>query len=161
MIGTQLLRRQVGLALISVHTSKLLYSLIDWRWYDASGNVIKHRVTSIEFEHIGKTAIADCVAYMLPPEPLEKVTGHFEISDADSLSTQRNTMWYYMLYRKDYKIGKTYRLYWIYWNNGEKTWGSQYDDMQVTEIVGKTVGADTFSCYHFQRQNPRTDWSPV
>jgi len=97
---------------------------------------------------------------MLPPEPLEQVTAHFVISDADSISTQRNGMWYYMLYGKDYKIGRTYRLYWIYWSNGEKTWDYQCDDMKVTEKIDITVEAGTFLCYHFQRQNPRTDWSP-
>jgi len=158
-IGTQLLQRNLGFALISVDTSKLLYSYIDWRWYDERGNVKQHRVTSIKFKYIGKTAIADCVAYILPPEAPEQVTGHFEISDAHSISTQRNTMWYYMLYQKEYKIGGTYKFYGIYWHNEEKIWFSNYDDMKVIEKVNITVEAGTFSCYHFQRQTPWSDWS--
>lgn len=159
-IGAQLMLRNLGLALISVRDSKLLDSYIDWRWYDESGNVVKHRVTSVRFKYTGRIAIADCVAYMLPPEEPQKVTAHFEISDADSISTQRNTLWYYMLYQKEYKIGKTYRIYEVYWANGGKFWKYEYDDMKVTEEVKKTVDAGTFRCYHFERQNPLKDSSP-
>jgi len=158
-IGTQLLQRNLGFALISVDTSKLLYSYIDWRWYDESGNVKQHRVTSVKFKYIKETAIADCVATMLPPEEPEQVTGYFEISGAHSISTQRNTMWYYMLYKKEYKIGETYKFYGIYWHNEEKIWFSHYDDMKVIEKVNITVETGTFSCYHFQRQTPWSDWS--
>jgi hypothetical protein len=159
-IGAQLIERQLGLALISVRDSKLLYSTIDRCGFDENGKTVMHRVTSVKFKHVGKTAIADCVAYMLPPEAPQKVTAHFEISDADSISTQRNTLWYYMFYQRDYKIGKTYRIYEVYWANGGKFWVYEYDDMKVTEEVKKTVDAGTFRCYHFERQNPLKDWSP-
>jgi len=159
-IGAQLVQRDLGLALISVRDSKLLYSTIDRFGFDENGKTMIHRVFSIKFKHVGKTAIADCVAYMLPPEEPQKVTAHFEISDADSISTQRNTLWYYMLYQRDYRIGKTYRIYQVYWFNPQKTWGYEYDDMKVTEEVEVTVDAGTFRCYHFERQNPLKDFSP-
>jgi hypothetical protein len=159
-IGAQLMLRDLGLALISVHDSKLLYSTIDRRGFDENGKTVMHRVLSVKFKHVGKTAIADCVAYMLPPEEPQNVTAHFEISDADSISTQRNTLWYYMLYQRDYRIGKTYRIYEVYWANAGKFWVYEYDDMKVTEEVKKTVDAGTFRCYHFERQNPLKDWSP-
>ena len=159
-IGTQLLMRNIGLALISVRDSKLLYSTIDWRGFDENGETVMHRVSFVKFKYVGKTAIADCVAYMLPPEKPQNVTAHFEISDADSISTQRNTLWYYMLYQKDYKIGKTYRIYEVYWAMGLKTWVYDYDDMKVTGKLEVTVDAGRFLCYHFERQNPLKDFSP-
>jgi hypothetical protein len=159
-IGAQLMLRCLGLALISVRDSKLLDSYIDWRGYDESGNVVKHRVTSVRFKYTGRIAIADCVAYMLPPEEPQNVTAHFEISDADSISTQRNTLWYYMLYQRDYKIGKTYRIYEVYWANGRNFWCYDYDDMKVTGKLEVTVDAGRFLCYHFERQNPLKDFSP-
>jgi hypothetical protein len=97
---------------------------------------------------------------MLPPEEPQNVTAHFEISDADSISTQRNTLWYYMLYQKDYKIGKTYRIYEVYWANGRSFWCYDYDDMKVTGKLEVTVDAGRFLCYHFERQNPLKDFSP-
>jgi len=161
IIGTQLLNREIGLALISVDNSKLLLSSIDWRRFDENGKTTMHRVTSVKFKHVRKTAIVDCVAYMLPPEAPEKVTAHFEISDADSISTQRNTLWYYMLYERNYRIGKTYRLYWVYWDHGRKIWGYTYSDMKLTEKTYKTVKAGTFLCYHFEQQYyyPPPGWS--
>jgi hypothetical protein len=159
-IGTQLLMRQIGLALISVHDSKLLYSTIDWRWFDENGETVRHRVSYVKFRYVGKTAIADCVAYMLPPEEPQNVTAHFEISDADSISTERNELWYYMLCQRDYRIGKTYRIYQVQWANAQKTWGYEYDDMKVIGKLEVTVDAGTFLCYHFERQNPLKDSSP-
>jgi hypothetical protein len=159
-IGTQLLVRQIGLALISVDHSKLLYSTIDWRWFDENGETVRHRVSFVKFKYVGKTAIADCVAYMLPPEEPQNVTAHFEISDADSISTERNELWYYMLYQRDYKIGKTYRIYQVQWNNPQKTWGYEYDDMKAIRKLEVTVDARTFCCYHFERQNPLKEFSP-
>jgi hypothetical protein len=161
-IGTQLLARQIGLALISVDHSKLLYSTLDFRWFDENGKTVKHHVTSVKFKHVGKTAIVDCVAHVLPTVidlPLN-VTAHFEISDADSISTERNELWYYMLYQRDYKIGKTYRIYQVFWNRANETWGYEYDDMKVIGKLEVTVDAGTFRCYHFERQNPLKDWSP-
>jgi hypothetical protein len=161
-IGTQLLMRQIGLALISVDHSKLLYSTLDFRWFDENGKTVRHHVTSVKFKHVGKTAIVDCVAHVLPTVidlPLN-VTAHFEISDADSISTERNELWYYMLYQRDYKIGKTYRIYQVFWNRANKTWGYEYDDMKVIGKLKVTVDAGRFLCYHFERQNPWNDWSP-
>jgi hypothetical protein len=161
-IGTQLLMRQIGLALISVDHSKLLYSTLDFRWFDENGKTVRHHVTSVKFRYVGKTAIADCVAYVLPTVidlPLN-VTAHFEISNADSISTERNTLWYYMLYQRDYRIGKTYRIYEVYWTKGGKSWRYDYDDMKVIGRLEVTVGAGTFCCYHFERQNPLKDFSP-
>jgi len=159
-IGTQPLARQIGLALISVRDSKLLYSTIDWRWFDKNGETVRHRVSFVKFKYVGKTAIADCVAYMLPPEEPQNVTAHFEISDADSISTERNTLWYYMLYQGDYRIGETYRIYEVYLASPGKFWVYDYDDMKVTGKLEVTVDAGTFLCYHFERQNPLKDWSP-
>jgi len=159
-IGGQLIERHLGLALISVRDSKLLYSTIDRRGFDENGETVMHRVTSVKFKYVGKTAIADCFAYVLPPEEPQNVTAHFEISDADSISTQRNTLWYYMLYQRDYRIGKTYRIYEVYWANGLKTWVYDYDDMKIIGKLEVTVDAGTFRCYHFERQNPLKEWSP-
>jgi len=160
-IGTQLVGREIGLALISIDDSKLLLSTIDWLWFDENGETEMHRVTSVKFKHVGKTAIADCVAYMLPPEAPQKVTAHFEISDADSISTQRNGMWYYMLYKGTYVTDQTYKLYWVFWNHGKKIWGYTYSDMKLTETTYITVKAGTFFCYHFEQQYYPTppDWS--
>jgi len=71
-IGTQLVGREIGLALISIDDSKLLLSTIDWLWFDENGETEMHRVTSVKFKHVGKTAIADCVAYMLPQKRLKR-----------------------------------------------------------------------------------------
>jgi len=162
-IGTVLRHRDLGLALVSVASSKLLYSEIDWYWYDGSGNVEKHRDTYVKFKYYGKTVIADCVTYICPPETPEQVTGHFVVFDADMIDTQR--IWYeYELCQKDYSIGKNYKFYHIYFANILEEadprypgyWFSTYDVMKLVEKTYVTVQAGTFHCYHFQRMHSQT-----
>ena len=159
VIGTVLRRRDLGLAFVSVTNSRLLYSEIDWYWYDESGTEVKHRFTSVNFKYIGKIVIADCVAQ----EEEQYVIGHFEIRGADMIDTQR--IWYeYELCQKDYSIGKNYKFYHIYFANILEEadprypgyWFSTYDVMKLVEETKVTVQAGTFHCYHFQRMHSQT-----
>jgi hypothetical protein len=150
------MRRDLSSGLVSVATSKLLSWSIDFSWYDQSGKVIRHHVTSLTLNYVRGTAVADCVAYILRPDTPQRITAHFEISGADVVTTQHAPDYQTL---QNYEIGQTYRFYTISWDHGQENWHApDYDDM---ELVGKedvTVTAGTFLSYHFHRSNPWSEY---
>jgi hypothetical protein len=153
---THLLQRDLSFHLISVSKSKLLFQSIDWRWYDESGSVKQHRLTSVKFNYAGKTTVIDCIAYILPPETPQLVTAHLVVARADLISTQR-VAYDYNFYSGQYKVGESYSFYTVWWKNDAKTWFLSHDDVKLVETTFKTVPAGRFLSYHFVRTTP---WTP-